>query len=165
MVRLKMRTKLFIALMAIGFCNVSFAEKIKFECPAYITADQKVISTFGMFTANNTKGVHLLESGRVAKYEEPYPEHKDRAALVYRTTGVMGEPVVDNSKTFVEKFDVKSENLADERYQFFCNYRETAVSYSVPLKSTYNECLVTTVNADPKSAKEKAVYMVCDNQG
>ena len=157
-----MCTKLFIALITIGFCNVSFAEKIKFECPTYITADQKVISTSDIFSTNNTKGVHVLESWRVAKYKDPYPEHKDKAALVYRTIGVMGEPVVDNNKTLVEKFDVKSEKLADEQFQFFCNYQDTAVSYSVPMKSTYNQCLVTTVNADPKNAKEKAVYMECD---
>ncbi len=156
--------KLFIALVSIGCCNLSFAEKIKFECPTYITAVQEVTSPSNIFTPNNTKGVHVLESWRVAKYKDPYPEHKDRAALVYRTIGVMGEPVVDNNKTSVEKFDVKSEKLADEQFQFFCNYQETAVSYSVPLKATYNECLVTTVNADPKNAKEKAVYMVCDNQ-
>lgn len=159
-----MCNKLFTVLIAICFCNLSFAGQIKFECPAYVTAEQKVISTNDKFTANSTKGIHLLESGRVAKYKEPYPEHKDKAALVYRTIGTMGDPVLDNQKIYIEKFNVKLDKLADEQYYFFCNYQETAVSYSVPFKSAYNECLVTTMEADSKSGKAKTVDMVCEDE-
>ena len=137
-------------------------DDLRYDCPVSVAVDQTSTDAKEGFVLNKTAGKHMLLSGRLAAYQDPYPEHKGKASLIYHSIGIMpGDEMEIDGKT-IAKFPGNSEKLAAEQYQFFCEYQDTSVTFSTPVPSGFNECSVVTELADPAKAKLTQVYMVCN---
>ena len=159
---LNFKLAIFIFFGALCFSASLMAEdEIRFDCPTSVSVDQKSSDSKAGFSLNKTEGIHMLQSGRLAAYEEPYPEHKGKASLVYHSIGFMPAEEVEIDGKTIAKFPGDGEKLVSEKYQFFCEYQDTSVTFSAPVPSGFNECSLVTEMADPAKSTLTQVYMVC----
>lgn len=159
---LSFKLVVFILFGALYFSpSVMAGDEIRFDCPASVSVDQKSSDSKAGFSLNKTEGIHVLLSGRLAAYKEPYPEHKGKASLVYKSTGVMSDENLEKNDTKIEKFTNDGDWLVNNSYQFFCEYQDTSITFSAPVPRGFNECSLVTEMADPAKSTLTQVYMIC----
>lgn len=148
---------------AASFFSYSAASNtLTFECPATISVKQELTDTTAVFSADPSSGLHdLVDSDVVYKSDRLF----GKASLIFNSVGVRADEEIEDGSVYKEIFIIDPEYYSDKKFRFFCIYRDTAVTLSVPIDPNYKECTVTTKDEAPSTRKLKTIKMECGLSG